>query len=81
LVWSVDWRRLGSDSQGHSSRIAFTTICSSTVADILHLPPSAAKVVVGCGVDLAAALGRDQIAISLGGGAGEVREREDSAIL
>ena len=43
-------------------------------------PPSAEKLVVGWGTDLAAALGRDQIAISRGGGAGEVREREDAAI-
>jgi hypothetical protein len=42
---------LGSDSQGHSSRIAFTTICSSTVADdILHLVhPPPARLVAGWG--------------------------------
>jgi hypothetical protein len=68
----VDWRRLGSDSQGHSSRIAFTTICSSTVADILRL--RAARLVTGGlvgwggGSGCSAALRRDQIAISRGGG-------------
>lgn len=46
-MWRVDWRRLGRDSHGHSSRIAFTTICSSTAADIGSPPRDG--LVSGCG--------------------------------
>lgn len=68
MVWSVDWRRLGSESHGHSSRIAFTTICSSTVAAIREEEcPSG-------WVDLAAQR-RDQISISRGGVGAGGRER------